>query len=145
MKKWMKFFWVWQNNNTNQHDDMWDDILWEEDDSQAGQIALDILETDDELIILAPIWGIDLGDIDLSFNQSILTIKWYRNKPEMFYNDVAIRSSECFWGKFVRNVILPENLDFDSIKASLENNLLLITINKLQFPSQNIKINKIEG
>ncbi|MDP2396364.1 MAG: Hsp20 family protein [bacterium] len=44
----------------------------------------------------------------------------------------------------MRNVILPENLDFDSIKASLENNLLIITIQKLKFSSHNIKIDRVE-
>jgi HSP20 family molecular chaperone IbpA len=40
---------------------------------------------------------------------------------------------------------LPENLNFDSIKANLENNLLIITISKLQFTSQSIKIDRVEG
>jgi len=56
-----------------------------------------------------------------------------------------VRNQECFWGKFLRNVILPDNLDFDSIKANLENNLLIVTIQKLQFSSQNIKIDRVEG
>ncbi|MDR1988429.1 MAG: Hsp20 family protein [Candidatus Peribacteria bacterium] len=38
--------------------------------------------------------------------------------------------------------MLPENLDFESIKASLENNLLLVTIPKLKFSNQSIKIEK---
>ena len=53
-----------------------------------------------------------------------------------------MRNSECFWGDFVRNVLLPDNLDFDNIQASMENNLLIITIQKLQFNSQSIKINR---
>ncbi|MBT6778792.1 Hsp20 family protein [bacterium] len=40
--------------------------------------------------------------------------------------------------------MLPENLDFDSIKANLENNLLVITIQKLSFTSQSIKIDRVE-
>jgi HSP20 family molecular chaperone IbpA len=45
----------------------------------------------------------------------------------------------------VRNVILPENLDFWAIKAVMENNLLIISIPKLRFDSQNIKVNRIEN
>jgi len=44
----------------------------------------------------------------------------------------------------VRNVILPENLDFNKIKAVMENNLLVLRIPKLRYGSQNIKIDKIE-
>lgn len=147
MSKWWKYFWVWQKKDFVELDEELDTSLQDdlESEKEIGQIALDILETEDEIIILAPIWWIDLEDIDLTFNQSILTIKWVRNKPEMFYDNVIVRNSECYWGKFVRNIILPENLDFDTIKASLENNLLVITILKLQFPSQHIKINKTES
>ncbi|MFK7780474.1 MAG: Hsp20/alpha crystallin family protein [Candidatus Gracilibacteria bacterium] len=111
---------------------------------ETGQVAVDILETPYELIVLAPIAGIELEDIDLSFNKSVLTISGFRTKPEIYSDDIIIKNSECFWGKFVRNIILPENLDFDNIKASLENNLLIITIQKLRFSSQNIKINRVE-
>lgn len=137
-----KLFWVTSDDeiagleqDINIEDELQEDV-W--------QVAVDILETPYELIILAPIAWIELEDVDLSFNKSILTIKWYRDKPEIYSEDVVIRNNECFWWKFVRNIILPENLDFDNIKASLENNLLIITIQKLRFSSQNIKINRVE-
>jgi HSP20 family molecular chaperone IbpA len=69
-----------------------------------------------------------------------LTIEGTRKKPEIYSSGIIVRNSECFWWKFKRNVILPENLDFESIKANLENNLLMITIPKLKFSSQSIKI-----
>jgi HSP20 family molecular chaperone IbpA len=137
-----KLFWVTSKEDIIELDD--ENYLSEELEEEIWQVALDILETPYELIILAPIAWIELEDIDLSFNKSILTIKWYRNKPEIYSDDIIVRNSECFWWKFLRNVILPENLDFDSIKASLENNLLIITISKLQFSSQNIKIDRVE-
>ncbi|USN58322.1 MAG: Hsp20 family protein [Candidatus Peribacteria bacterium] len=45
----------------------------------------------------------------------------------------------------MRNIILPDNLDLDEIQASLENNILVITIKKLKFNSQNIKVDRREG
>ncbi len=137
-----KIFWVTKNDDIQELDDELTNI--NELDENVWQVAIDILETPLELIILAPIAGIELEDIDLSIDKSILTIKWYRPKPEIYSDDIIIRNTECFWWNFVRNVILPENLDFESIKASLENNLLIITIQKLQFSSQSIKIDRIE-
>ncbi|MDD2871247.1 MAG: Hsp20/alpha crystallin family protein [Candidatus Gracilibacteria bacterium] len=113
-------------------------------ENEVGQVALDILETPYEIIILAPIAGIELEDIDLTVNKSVLTIKGFRPKPEIYSDEIIVRNQECFWGKFLRNVILPENLDFDSIKANLENNLLIITIQKLKFSSHSIKIDRVE-
>jgi|TARA_Y100001960_G_scaffold288989_1_gene328495 HSP20 family protein len=122
-----------------------DEIIEEEETIQEddiGQLSLDILETEHEIILLAPIAGVDLDQIDISYSQGVLVIKGNRQKPDIFTGNVEMRNSECFWGDFVRNVLLPDNLDFDNIQASMENNLLIITIQKLQFNSQSIKINR---
>jgi len=139
-----KVFWVWEDDDFTELDE---EIVEDEGIiKEVWQLALDIVETPYEVIIVAPIAWIDLDDIDLSLNKSVLTIKWTRIKPEEIYSwDIKIRNSECFWGEFVRNVILPENLDFDSIKASMENNLLVINIIKLKFTTQSIKIDRVES
>ncbi len=111
-------------------------------EEEVGQLALDILETQHEIVLLSPIAGIDLNEIDISYSQGVLVIKWSRHKPDIFTGEVEIKNSECFWGNFVRNILLPENLDFDNIEASMENNLLIITIQKLQYDAQSIKINR---
>ena len=101
---------------------------------------------DDEIYIVAPIAWVEQDQIDLSINKTILTLKWTREKtPEYSFEWITIRNSECFWGKFVRNVILPENLALNKIKAYMQNNLLVITIPKLKFDSKAIKINKMES
>lgn len=135
-----KLFWV---SNDEKNTELLEEIdLVENTSEEVWQVAVDILETPYEIILLAPIAWIELEDIDLSFTDNILKMSWFRSKPDIYSDDITIRNSECFWGKFVRNIILPENLDFDSIKASLENNLLIVTIPKLQFKSQSIKINR---
>ncbi len=110
---------------------------------EVWQIAIDIIETKYEMILLAPVAWISLEDIDISYHNNVLTISWERSKPEIFSKDIIVRNSECFWWEFSRNIILPENLDFDNIKATLDNNLLIITIEKLKFSNHNIKIEKI--
>jgi HSP20 family molecular chaperone IbpA len=51
-----------------------DESFEEEKDDNTGQVAVDILETDSEITILAPIAGISLEEIDISFNSAVLTI-----------------------------------------------------------------------
>ena len=110
----------------------------------VGQIALDVLENHESVYILAPVAGIELHDIDISVHETTLTISWVSNKPKEFYeNEMQIKNEECFWGKFLRNIILWENMDFSQVKAVMENNLLVIHIPKIRFDSQNIKINRI--
>ena len=138
----MKIFWVWDDNIKKIEIESDDSIL--EEESETGQIALDILETSDMIIIYAPIAGVELENIDLTLNKSVLTIKWERISPSEYYDEENIlRNSECYWWRFVRNIILPENLDFEMIKATMENNLLKITFPKLYISKQNIKINRI--
>lgn len=138
----IKFFWV---SKEKEDIEVNTDInIFEDIEEELWQIALDIVETSNEVIIMAPIAWIELDDIDLTINKNVLTIKWFREKPKIYWEEIIIRNTECFWWKFLRNIILPENLDFDSIKASLENNLLIITIQKLKFSKQNIKIDRVE-
>ncbi len=138
----MKIFWVWKDEVKTLDVELQN--RFSENEEDAGQIALDIVETPKWVMIFAPIAWVELEDIDLVLNKSVLTIKWERERPaEYFDEDNVLRNDECYWGKFVRNIILPENLDFDMVKAVMENNLLKISIPKLYVSSQNIKINRI--
>lgn len=117
-----------------------------QEDEEIGQIALDVLENYQSIYILVPVAGVELRDIDISVHETTLTISWVRNKPKEFYeNSMQIKNEECFWGKFLRNVILPENMDFSQVRAVMEHNLLVIHIPKIRFDSQNVKINRIES
>lgn len=143
----IKIFGVWWEGHTPDQSpiDIRSDNIPSEFEEEIWQIALDILDNGDQIFIVAPIAGVELDDIDVFLNKSTLTLRGTRNKPQELYNQTTdVKNSECFWGKFVRNIILPENLDFTQIKAVMENNLLVISIPKLRFESKNIKIDKIE-
>lgn len=144
----IKLFWLWEEKKWEivdwievEIEDMEEDLL-----EEVWQVALDVLENSECVTIVAPIAWIELEEVDLSLNKTVLTIKWSREEPEIYRDeDTVLRNSECFFGKFIRNVILPENLALNKIKAYMENNLLIITIPKLKFDSQSIKINRVEG
>ena len=137
----MKLFGVGQDE---QLDELEEELeIPEEEHNDVWQLALDILETDDEIIILSPIAWIDLWEIDVSYNKWVLVISWNRKRPSFFHKDIVLRNSECYWGHFSRNIILPENLNSNTIEATMEHNLLVITIQKIHFePSSSIKINR---
>ncbi len=145
-----KLFWVWQDDSDKELDDSMElDISESQEEfleDEIGQIALDVLEWPNEVYIIAPIAWVEYEDLDLTINKTVLTIKWTREKIQEYYiDDVIIRNSECFWWKFSRNIILPENLALNKIKAYMQNNLLVIWIPKLKYDSKSIKINKIES
>lgn len=138
----IKLFWASENENDDF--DLEDDVYSEDEIKEEWQVALDIVEKADEIIIVAPIAWVDLNDIDIQVNSNILTISWERKKPvEIYSSGFILRTNECFWWRFSRDVILPENLDLEDIKAILEKNILVIKIAKLRFNNQSIAIEKI--
>lgn len=119
-----------------------DEEIVEED---IGQVALDILELDDSIVIVAPLAGVDIDEVEISVSRNILTISWERKQSDIYNESSKILVQECFFGPYSRSIILPENLALNKIRATMENNLLIIEIPKLQFPSKSIKIDKLEG
>ena len=144
----MKFFGAWEEKKEEFDESEIEKLEINESSEkkeEEGQVALDIIENSLEVIIISPIAGVDLDKIDISLKDDILTISWDRKKPiEIYSENNILRVSETFWGKFSRNIILPENLDLDDIKAILEKNILIIRIPKLKFKGQSIEIEKIE-
>ena len=119
-----------------------DEEIVEED---IWQVALDILELDDSIVVIAPLAWVDIDEVDISVSRNILTISWERKQPEIYNESSKLLVQECFFWPYSRSIILPENLALNKIRATMENNLLLVEIPKLQFPSKSIKIDKLEG
>jgi HSP20 family molecular chaperone IbpA len=109
-------------------------------ETDIGQIALDILDCPNSIIIVAPVAGVDPSDIDIGLSRNILTISWNRTQAPIYLDAKRMMVEECFYGAFSRSVILPENLGFDKIKATIEHNVIMIEIPKLTLISKTIKI-----
>jgi HSP20 family protein len=111
-------------------------------DTDTGQIAVDVLDCPSALIIVAPVAGVDPAEIDIALSRNILTISGNRKEAPIYLEAKRMLVEECFYGAFSRSIILPENLGFDKIKATIEHNVLTIEIPKLTLLSQSIKIQK---
>jgi HSP20 family protein len=94
---------------------------------EVGQLSLDVYETGKELIIVAPIAGVKMDDINLSLTEDVLTISGKRNlENNVSEDDYLIQ--ECFWGEFSRSIVLPDNADGTKIQASFKDGVLKIAI-----------------
>lgn len=92
-----------------------------------GQLALDIYQTPHQLVIIAPIAGVKMTDINVSITEDILTIKGKRNL-EFDIPEEDYFTQECFWGDFSRSIVLPAAVDATKIVASFKDSILKITI-----------------
>mgnify|MGYP002346779200 CR=1 FL=1 len=111
-------------------------------ETDIGQIAVDILDTTSSIIIVAPIAWVDPADVDIGLSRNILTISGNRKESPIYLDARRMLVEECFYGAFSRSIILPENLGFDQIKATVEHNVILITLPKLTLISKSIKVDK---
>lgn len=96
-----------------------------------GQVAIDAYQTDDHVIIKAPIAGVRPADLEVTVTDEIVTIKGSRADHHAEGRD-AYFVQECYWGSFVRSYILPVAVDADRAQAMLADGLLTITIPKLE-------------
>jgi HSP20 family protein len=105
--------------------------------SLAGRVwvpALDVSERRDAYVVHAELPGVPADQLDISFEQNVLTIRG--SKPASFDtkddDEVRVFVGERVSGSFERSVRLPEFVDPDKIDASMANGLLTITVPKAQ-------------
>lgn len=95
-----------------------------------GQLTVDVYQTPTNIIIESPVAGVKTEDLDISINPDTVIIKGNREKCESVEEKDYLHK-ECFWGRFSRSVILPEEIDTDKSHASLKNGVLKIVMPKI--------------
>jgi len=96
-----------------------------------GQLALDVYQDEENVIIKAPIAGVKPTDLEISITEELVAIKGTR-KEAVEINKDSYFCQECYWGAFSRSYVLPIAVDPDKAKAKLEEGILKITIPKLE-------------
>lgn len=107
---------------------------------QVGQLSVDIYQTEQELVIIAPIAGVDKDNLHLSITDDVLVIQGERRSNQQVAEE-NYNVRECFWGPFSRSIVLPLEADISKVSAEFELNVLTIHIPKS--PKEHSKIIKI--
>lgn len=94
-----------------------------------GQLAVDVFETPDDLVIKAPIAGVDPSHLDIQINENQLTVSGERQDSHQLDAD-NVFFQECYWGSFSRTIQLPIAVDTKKAKASIKHGLLTIRLPK---------------
>lgn len=108
---------------------------------EEGQLSVDILHKEDQMTIICPIAGVNKGDIKVSIQDDVLTIRGERKKLLGMTNEQVV-VNELFWGVFSRSIVLPDHIDRKKIEAKVIEHMLVITIPKTEdFKTRVIQIN----
>jgi HSP20 family protein len=96
-----------------------------------GQLAVDVYQTADHVILKAPIAGVNPEDLEISITDEVINIKGERRQEEETVNENYF-AQECYWGAFSRSFILPAAVSSDKAEATFKNGILTIKIPKLE-------------
>ncbi|HTA42271.1 MAG TPA: Hsp20/alpha crystallin family protein [Bryobacteraceae bacterium] len=107
--------------------------------------AVDILETDDSLIVKADLPNVKIEDIDIRVENQTLTITGSRT----FEKDDKVKGYhriERSYGEFVRSFAVPPTVDTEQVAADYKNGVLTVTLpRKESAKPRQVKVNVVDG
>ena len=99
-------------------------------DTKMG-LAVDVFENDTSYVVKASVPGINVEDVEITFEDDVLTIKGeIQNDYEEEEGTFHIR--ERWFGTFGRRLHFPTDVDADTIEASYENGILTLIVPKVE-------------
>lgn len=105
---------------------------WDEEEAQLpGQLAVDVYETRERLVVKARTAGVNKNDLDVSISDNTLTVRGTlsagtEDNVENYF------LQECYWGEFSRSIALPVPVKEEDIEAVLKDGVLTISFGKVK-------------
>jgi HSP20 family protein len=97
----------------------------------GSRVAVDVMETGDDVIVKAEIPGLKAEEVDISLSGDMLTIKG-ETKSEQKIEEANYVRQERRFGAFERTLTLPTSINADKAKAEFENGVLTLTLPKAE-------------
>ena len=104
---------------------------WEEDEAVPGQLAVDVYETKEKLVVKARTAGVNKSELDVSIADNTLSIRGTLSAG----SDDGVENyfvQECYWGEFSRSIALPVPVKEDEIEAVLKDGVLTVSFTKVK-------------
>ena len=105
---------------------------WDEDEAVLpGQLAVDVYETKEKLVVKARTAGVNKGELDVSIADNTLSIHGTLSAG----TDDDVENyfvQECYWGEFSRSIALPVPVKEEDIEAVLKDGVLTISFTKVK-------------
>lgn len=116
---------------------------WIEEENEEAELAVDVYQTPNDIIIQTFVAGVKPEDLDLSIARDIVTItgkrEEHRNVDEENYF-----TKELYWGKFSRTISLPAEIEPEEVEATEKHGLLTIRLQKVdKEKTNNVKVKSL--
>lgn len=100
------------------------------DDEPEGQLTIDVYQTPTEIVIESAVAGVNPEDLDVNVTTDSITIRGQRQREKEIKQEDYFYQ-ECYWGRFARSVILPQEVDPESATVNFKNGILTVHLPKL--------------
>ncbi|NLB26211.1 MAG: Hsp20/alpha crystallin family protein [Bacteroidales bacterium] len=97
----------------------------------AADVAIDLKETDTDVVVKAELPGVDPDEVDVSIMEGVLVIKG-EHKEEKEEKEANYYSRELRYGSFSRSINLPAAINAEKAEAVFENGILTLTLPKTE-------------
>lgn len=104
---------------------------WDEEEAVPGQLAVDVYETKEKLVVKARTAGVNKHDLDVSIADNTLSIRGTLSAGDEA-DVINYFVQECYWGEFSRSLALPIAVKEDEIEAVLKDGVLTISFTKVK-------------
>lgn len=104
---------------------------WDEEEAVPGQLAVDVYETKERLVVKARTAGVNKSELDVSIADNTLSIRGTLSAG----NEDDVENyfvQECYWGEFSRSITLPIPVKEEEIEAVLKDGVLTISFTKMK-------------
>jgi HSP20 family protein len=103
--------------------------VWD-DNEPEGQLTVDVYQTPEDIVVESAIAGVRAEDIDIQVTTDSIAIRGSRRR-EKEVGDEDYIYQECYWGRFARSIILPQEVDPDGAKVTFKNGILTVRLPKV--------------
>jgi HSP20 family protein len=104
---------------------------WPRDIDLERNFRLDVIDREKELFVRGELPGVEKDDVEVTIMGDRLMIEAERKFEEEETKDTFYRH-ELGYGKLLRTIALPEQVDVDKIHAELKDGILNITLPKIR-------------
>lgn len=107
-----------------------------EDAPADAELAVDVYQTPDEIVIKTMVAGVRPEDLDINITRDMVSLKGRREEvAEEDGKDFFHK--ELYWGSFTRTIMLPEEIEVEEAEAVEKHGLLTIRLPKVDKSKKN--------
>lgn len=100
------------------------------EDGPEGQLTVDVYQTPTDIVVESAIAGVRPEDIDINVTPDSIAIRGERRREKQAEGEDYLYQ-ECYWGRFARSIILPQEVDPENADVTFKNGILTVRLPKV--------------